>query len=62
MKSEITRRRMLQIGVAAAGGVILSSSDRIVRADDDKPAQWVWKPIKPESVQERAYQSAWAKI
>jgi hypothetical protein len=53
---------MLQIGVAAAGGVILSSSDRIVRADDDKPAQWVWKPIKPESVQERAYQSAWAKI
>ncbi len=62
MKSEITRRRMLKIGGAAVGGVILSSAGRIVSADSEKPTQWKWNSIKPESVQERAYQSAWAKI
>ncbi len=62
MKTEISRRRMLQIGGAAAGAVILSSADRIISAEAPKPAQWAWKPVKPESIQERAYQSAWAKI
>ena len=62
MEFEITRRRMLQIGGAALGGSILYGSNSI--ADNETPGSvpWTWKPIKPESIQERAYQSAWAKI
>lgn len=62
MKSEITRRRMLQIGGAAVGGAILLNANSIARTEAPAIYPWTWKPIKPESIQERAYQSAWAKI
>ena len=53
---------MLQIGCAAIGGTILgkTTSQAKTRAPGSTP--WTWKPIEPESIQERAYQSAWAKI
>ncbi len=62
MKPEITRRKMLQISGAAVGGTILYRSTSIAQTDMAVSFPWIWKPIKPESIQERAYQSAWAKI
>ncbi len=62
MGSQITRRKMLQIGGTALGGAILYNvnSTAETKAPGDFPL--TWNPIKPESIQERAYQSAWAKI
>ena len=62
MKKEITRRRMLQIGGATLGGTILCGAKSIAKAGEPASTPWTWKHIKPESIQERAYQSAWAKI
>jgi hypothetical protein len=62
MRSEITRRRMLQIGGVAVGGTILYKASSIAMGKAPGSLPWVWKPIEPESIQERAYQSAWAKI
>ncbi len=67
MKSEISRRRMLQVsgafvGGAVVGGTIINSVNSMTKSEGSKSTAWTWKPIKPESIQERAYQSAWAKI
>ncbi|MFC1495709.1 hypothetical protein ACFL6W_10540 [Thermodesulfobacteriota bacterium] len=57
MVNEITRRRMLQMG-----GTILYGTKSIAAAGETGSLPWTWKKIKPESIQERAYQSTWAKI
>ncbi len=62
MESEITRRKMLHISGAAFGGAVLYSTESIAMARAPKKAEWKWQTILPESIQERAYQSAWAKI
>jgi hypothetical protein len=62
MKTDITRRKALGIGVATLGGSILYGANSRVAADSGVKFPWEWKEIKPESIQERAYQSAWAKI
>ncbi len=64
MKTEITRRKLLQIGGAAVGATVLYGANSIAKSNPEAPGKtpWTWKPIKPESIQERAYQSAWAKI
>ncbi|MFC1840003.1 C-GCAxxG-C-C family (seleno)protein [Thermodesulfobacteriota bacterium] len=62
MKNGITRRRMLQIGGAALGGTMLYRTNSVAGTGEPGGLPWTWKKIKPESIQERAYQSAWAKI
>jgi hypothetical protein len=62
MEKKLTRRTVLNISAAAIGGSILGSAD-IVHPSSKAPAlPWPWKEIKPGDIQERAYQSAWAKI
>lgn len=62
MNGEISRRKMLKISGAALGGTLLYGQNS--GAGTEKPGNipWTWKEIKPESIQERAYQSAWAKV
>jgi hypothetical protein len=61
MENKLTRRAILNAGAAAVGGSFLSTS---AVASASKPATlpWPWKEIRPADVQERAYQSAWAKV
>lgn len=63
MESKITRRTMLSFGKAAGGlavGGSILSADHVLSAKTALP--WPWRQIKPADIQERAYQSAWAKI
>ena len=62
MRTEITRRKMLQMGCAAVGGTILGKATAIAETKVPGSVPWAWRTIEPESIQERAYQSAWAKI
>jgi hypothetical protein len=66
MKKKISRRAILATGSAAGfaaiGGAILNSVDSVSAAPSVAPLPWEWKKIEPAEIQERAYQSAWAKI
>jgi hypothetical protein len=61
MANMVTRRAILNVGAAAVGGSLLGAA---AMASASKPSAlpWPWKEIKPADVQERAYQSAWAKV
>jgi len=61
MDKRLTRRAILNTGAAALGGSILSVAT--LASTSKQPAvPWPWKELKPADVQERAYQSAWAKV
>ena len=62
MDKKISRRKMLQVSGAALGGAVLSGTISMAKAGEPVGMPWKWRYIKPESIQERAYQSAWAKI
>jgi hypothetical protein len=66
METKISRRAILNIGAAvgglAVGGSILGASNTMSATKKAAPLPWPWREIKPADVQERAYQSAWAKI
>ena len=66
METKISRRAILNIGAAvgglAVGGSILGASNIMSATIKAAPLPWPWREIKPADVQERAYQSAWAKI
>lgn len=57
---------MLNIGTAAGGlaigGAILGAAGIRSETKTATTLPWPWREIKPEEIQERAYQSAWAKI
>ena len=61
MEKNLTRRAMLSAGTAAVTGSIMPAA---TAASLPKRAAlpWQWKELKPADVQERAYQSAWAKV
>lgn len=61
MDNNFRRRAMLKAGAAAVAGSILPKA---MAASASKRAglPWSWKELKPAEVQERAYQSAWAKV
>jgi hypothetical protein len=61
MTRKITRRAILNTGAVALGGSILSASS-LASASKRAVIPWPWKELKPAEVQERAYQSAWAKV
>ena len=58
MENNLTRRAMLSAGAAAVTGSIMPAASLSKRA----ALPWQWKELKPADVQERAYQSAWAKV
>ncbi len=66
METKISRRTILNMGTAigglAVGGSILGAVDVASTAKAATALPWAWKEIKPADIQERAYQSAWAKI
>ncbi len=66
METKLTRRSILNLGTAvgglAVGGSILGAANIMSAPKPSTALPWTWKEIKPEDVQERAYQSAWAKI
>ena len=61
MDKRLTRRTLLNSGVAVVGGSILSVAS-VISASNRAGLPWRWKALKPPEVQERAYQSAWAKV
>jgi hypothetical protein len=66
MEMKITRRAILNIGTAvgglAVGGSILGAANIMSATKTATALPWPWKEINPADIQERAYQSAWAKI
>ncbi|NLV29533.1 MAG: hypothetical protein GXY47_00140 [Acidobacteria bacterium] len=62
MDTIITRRRALGLGAATIGGTLLYAANSRVAADAAVKTPWEWKELPPESIQERAYASAWAKV
>jgi hypothetical protein len=66
MEKKITRRAILSAGTLAGGvaigGSILGAANMASAAKTSAAVPWPWKEIDPASIQERAYQSAWAKI
>jgi hypothetical protein len=66
MEKKITRRAILNVGTAigglAVGGSILGAATITSATKTATALPWPWKEIKPADIQERAYQSAWAKI
>jgi hypothetical protein len=61
MRNKLTRRAILNAGAAAVGGSILGAAT-MASASKPDTLPWPWKEIEPADVQERAYQSAWAKV
>jgi hypothetical protein len=61
MEKKLTRRAILNTGAAAVGGSLLVATT-VPSAAKSVALPWAWKEIKPADVQERAYQSAWAKV
>jgi hypothetical protein len=65
MKKMISRRAILGVGSAAGyaaiGGSILKGAN-FMSSSPATALPWPWKKIDPAEIQERAYQSAWAKI
>jgi hypothetical protein len=67
MDKQMNRRSILNLG-AAAGGLAIGGSilkGAAFTAAEKKPGArlpWPWREINPADIQERAYQSAWAKI
>lgn len=62
MENDITRRRMLQIGGAALGGAVLYGANSLAKTENPGNVPWTWREMEPESIKERAYKSAWARI
>jgi hypothetical protein len=66
MEMKITRRAILNVGTVvgglAVGGSILEAANIMSATKTATALPWPWKEIKPADIQERAYQSAWAKI
>lgn len=66
MDKKFTRRSILNIGSAvgglAVGGSILGAANIMSETKPSAALPWPWKEINPADIQERAYQSAWAKI
>jgi len=66
MEKKITRRAILSAGTAiggiAIGGSILGAANILSATKPASALPWPWKEINPDEIQERAYQSAWAKI
>jgi len=67
MEKKITRRSILNLGTIAGGLAAGGSSLGVASLIQSAPKQsaalpWPWREIKPAEIQERAYQSAWAKI
>jgi hypothetical protein len=66
MKAKLTRRAILNIGTSAGGlavgGSILGAASILSATRTPAALPWLWKQIEPADIQERAYQSAWAKI
>ncbi len=66
MGKKITRRTILNlssaIGGLAVGGAIVGSANIMSASKPATTLPWDWKEINPADIQERAYQSAWAKI
>jgi hypothetical protein len=66
METKLTRRTILSIGTAvgglAVGGSILGAANIVSATKPPTALPWPWKEVKPADIQERAYQSAWAKI
>lgn len=61
MEKKLTRRAMLSAGAAAVTGSIMPVATA-ASLSTRTAFPWQWKEIKPADVQERAYQSAWAKV
>jgi hypothetical protein len=61
MKMKLSRRAILNAGTVAVGGSILGGVG-FLAASKRTAVPWPWKEIMPADVQERAYQSAWAKV
>jgi len=59
------RREILRMGSAISGmvvsGSILHTSNLLAAQQPASSLPWPWKEIEPDSIQERAYQSTWAK-
>jgi len=62
MTSILTRRRALGLGAATIGGTLLYAANSRAVSGSAAKTPWEWKEIQPESIQERAYLSAWEKI
>jgi hypothetical protein len=66
MEKKISRRAVLGVGSAVGcaliGGSILKGAGSQPASPSAPALPWPWKKIDPAEIQERAYQSAWAKI
>jgi hypothetical protein len=60
-----SRREILRMGSAVSGivasGSALRTSSLLAAQEPALALPWPWKEIEPASIQERAYQSTWAK-